>query len=188
MVDKEKSEQQEKVDETIQEETVETTEEKVDEVETADESSVLIKELEQEVADLEDRNLRLQAEMQNVMKRNQREREQLQKYRSQDLAEAILPVMDNLNRALEIEVVDEAGQALKDGIEMVQNGFISALESQGVTRMNSLHQTFDPNYHEAYTMVEPADGQESGVVAEVFEEGYMIGDRILRAAKVAVTI
>ncbi|WP_018658697.1 nucleotide exchange factor GrpE [Allofustis seminis] len=146
-----------------------------------------LEQLEQKIDDLEDQNLRLQAEIQNIIKRNQKEREQYAKYRSQDLASAILPVMDNLNRALEIEVDDESGQALKDGIEMVRTGFLTALDSQGVKKMDCLNEPFDPNFHEAYTMVAAKEGQDSGVIAEVFEEGYMIHDRILRAAKVAVT-
>lgn len=182
----EKDNREEQDTQAFQEERSETAAEKESVVDSS-ELEEKIKKLEHEKEDLADQNLRLHAEIQNIMKRNQRERAQLTKYNAQELATAILPVMDNLDRALAIEATDEAGQSLKEGIEMVRSGFISALDSVGVKPMDCLDEPFDPNYHEAYTMVEPKEGQASGVVAEVFEKGYMIHDRILRAAKVAVT-
>lgn len=137
--------------------------------------------------DIQDQYLRLQAELQNIQRRNQREREIATRYRSQDLAKKMLPVLDNLERALSIEVEDEAGKNLKKGIEMVLESFNQALTDEGIEIINAEGQPFDPTIHEAYTQVPAKEGQESGTVAQVFEKGYKLHDRILRAAKVVVT-
>lgn len=150
--------------------------------------------LEQEVIDLkqkqeelEDQNLRLQAEIQNMLRRNKAEREAAVKYRSQDLAKEILPVLDNLERALETEVTDAAGESLKHGVELVLASFYRALDAVNVKEIEAEGQPFDPNFHEAYAQVPAQDGQESGMVAQVYEKGYKLHDRVLRAAKVTVT-
>lgn len=149
----------------------------------------LKKELEETKAELEevqDRYLRLQAELQNIQRRNKREQEAATRYRSQDLAKQMLPAIDNLERALTIEVEDEAGKNLKKGIEMVLESFNQALKSEGIEVIDPIGEPFDPNMHEAYTQVPADDEKESGTVAQVFEKGYKLHDRVLRAAKVAV--
>jgi molecular chaperone GrpE len=146
-----------------------------------------VEELKQKIEDMEDQSLRLQAEIQNMRRRNQKERELATRYRSQDLAKEILPVIDNLERALETEVTGEGGKNLKQGVQMVLESFYRALENVGVEEVEAEGQPFDPNFHEAYAQVPAEDGQESGVVAEVFEKGYKLHDRVLRAAKVTVT-
>lgn len=174
MTDKEKDTSSE---EELLEEEVASETDKVDEV----------TELKEKVDQLEDQNLRLQAEIQNMRRRNQNEREANAKYRSQDLAKAILPALDNLERALQTEVEDEAGKNLKQGVQMVLESFKAGLESVGVEEIEAEGQIFDPNFHEAYAQVPAEEGQESGVVAQVFEKGYKLHDRVLRAAKVTVT-
>lgn len=162
-------------DETLEEEITETTE------------SEEVLELKKQLEELEDKNLRLQAEIQNMRRRHQKDRELSIRYRSQDLAKDILPVIDNLERALETEVTDEAGESLKQGIQMVLEGFQRALDANGIAVIDAEGEPFDPNFHEAYAQVPAEDGQESGVVAQVFEKGYKLHDRVLRAAKVTVT-
>lgn len=161
------------------------------EEEEASESDVDIKdevtELKEKMEEIEDQNLRLQAEIQNMRRRNQKERENATRYRSQDLAKEILPVIDNLERALETEVTEEGGKNLKQGVQMVLESFYRALESAGVEEVEAEGQPFDPNFHEAYAQVPAEEGQESGMVAQVFEKGYKLHDRVLRAAKVTVT-
>lgn len=143
-------------------------------------------ELTQKFEELEDQNLRLQAEIQNMHRRNRKDREEATRYRSQDLAKEILPVLDNLERALQTEVTDEAGKSLKQGIEMVLVGFHRALEAVGVEEIEAEGKLFDPNFHEAYAQVPAEEGQESGTVAQVYEKGYKLHDRVLRASKVTV--
>jgi molecular chaperone GrpE len=181
-------------EEQTSEETVEQVEEvleteEAEAVNETEELSPLEKELQETRAKLEeteDRFLRLQAELQNIQKRNKRERETATRYRSQDLAKQLLPALDNLERALAIEVEDEAGKNLKKGIEMVVESLNQALKAEGIEVIDPLGEPFDPNMHEAYTQVPADNDQESGTVAQVFEKGYKLHERVLRAAKVAV--
>lgn len=159
----------------------EVTEESVSEKDTE------ISALKNEMDELEDKYLRVNAELQNIVRRNKETREQLIRYRSQDLGKDILPVIDNLERALETEVLDEAGKSLKQGVQMVLDSFVRALEANGIEAIEAEGQPFDPNFHEAYAQVPAEEGQESGVVAQVYEKGYKLHDRVLRAAKVTVT-
>lgn len=174
MTDKEK----EFEDETLEEEIITETSE------TAEESEVSA--LNKKIEELEDQNLRLQAELQNIIRRNKKDRELSTRYRSQDLAKDILPVMDNLERALAAEDSD-ASEELIQGVQMVLDGFKRALEGNGIEVIDAEGQPFDPNFHEAYAQVPAVDGQASGVVAQVYEKGYKLHDRVLRAAKVTVT-
>lgn len=164
------------------------SEEVVDEKQPDEQSTELAEyeELKSENSELSDRILRLQAEIQNLQRRNTKNREELLRYRSQDLAKDVIPSIDNLERALQIEVEDEAGLNLKKGLEMVLNSLLQALANNHVEVIDPKGEPFDPNYHEAYTQLSAQEGQESGEVAEVFEKGYKLHDRVLRAAKVAV--
>lgn len=155
--------------------------------ETEEKSDSEVAELKQKFEELEDQNLRLQAEIQNMRRRNKKEREAAVRYRSQDLGKEMLPVLDNLERALDTEVTDEAGESLKQGLEMVLESFYRALNSAGIEEIEAEGEPFDPNFHEAYAQVPAEDGQESGHVAQVYEKGYKLHDRVLRAAKVTVT-
>ena len=145
-----------------------------------------IAELEAEKEDLEEKVLRLQAEIQNLQRRHAKNREELQRFRAQDLAKDVLPSIDNLERALQIEVQDESGQNLKKGLEMVKDSLLQALANNQIEVIDPAGEDFDPNFHEAYAQVPGQEGQESNQVAEVFEKGYKLHDRVLRPAKVTV--
>ena len=149
--------------------------------------------LEQQIADLqtkydemEDKYLRAEAEMQNMTKRFKNEQAQLLKYEGQKLATEILPVMDNLNRALQIEVEDEASAQLKHGIEMVAKDMEKALKDNEITKIEALNQPFDPTKHQAVKSVPVEKGQKAETVVEVYQDGYMLKDRVLRPAMVVV--
>ena len=149
--------------------------------------------LEQQIADLqtkydemEDKYLRAEAEMQNMTKRFKNEQAQLLKYEGQKLATEILPVMDNLNRALQIEVEDEASAQLKHGIEMVAKDMEKALKDNEITKIKALNQPFDPTKHQAVKSVPVEKGQKAETVVEVYQDGYMLKDRVLRPAMVVV--
>ena len=178
--------------ESVEEETVDQpeilTEEELSETELTSQKdeNEKIEELTKELNEMEDKYLRLQAELQNILRRHKKEKQDDRKFRSQSLATELLPVMDNLERALTIEVSDEAGENLKKGIEMVMGSFKAALEKEGVEVLNPVNELFDPQFHEAYTSVPAEEGQEAGTVVQVFEKGYVLNDRILRAAKVSV--
>lgn len=136
--------------------------------------------------DMEDQNLRAQAEIQNMTKRFKKEQAQLLKYDGQDLAKAILPVLDNLKRALSIEVADASGQQLKKGIQMVHDHLTTALTDHGITAVTGLGEPFDPTSQQAVQTVAAEDGQKPDTVVQVLQSGYRLHDRVLRPAMVVV--
>lgn len=145
-----------------------------------------INQLTKEKDELEDKYLRAEAEMANMQTRYKKEQEQLLKYQSQRLATAVLPVIDNLNRALEIEVDDEASKNLKQGVEMVAKDLNKAFTDNEITKIESLGKKFDSTLHQAVKSVPAEDGQEPETIVEVFQDGYMLKDRVLRPAMVVV--
>ena len=145
-----------------------------------------IDQLTKEKDELEDKYLRAEAEMANMQTRYKKEQEQLLKYQSQRLATAVLPVIDNLNRALKIEVDDEASKNLKQGVEMVAKDLNKAFTDNEITKIESLGKKIDPTLHQAVKSVPAEDGQEPETIVEVFQDGYMLKDRVLRPAMVVV--
>lgn len=144
-----------------------------------------IQSLQQEKEETYQRMLRLQAEFDNFKKRSQKEKEADRKYKSQDLVNELLPVMDNFERALKIEVT-EATSSLIDGITMVYKQLQDALKSQGVEVIEAEGKEFDPNEHHAVMQIED-DEMESNIVAEELQKGYKLKDRVIRPAMVKVT-
>ena len=143
--------------------------------------------LQQEVEKLNDQVYRLSAEISNIQKRNAKERQDAAKYRSQSLAQNLLNVIDNLERAIASPSESEDAQNLKKGIEMVYESFLYALKEEGIEEIEALNQPFDPNKHHAVQAIPAEEGQESDVVVQVFQKGYMLKDRVLRPAMVIVS-
>ncbi len=146
--------------------------------------------LEEEKADLTDRLVRLAAEMDNLRKRTERETQDARKYALTKFAGDMLVVGDNLRRALEAvpaekKETDEALKALVEGVEMTGREMDRLLEKHGITRIKAVGERFDPHLHQAMFEV-PDPNVPAGTVAQVMQEGYQIGDRILRAALVGV--
>ncbi|MBS4750126.1 nucleotide exchange factor GrpE [Carnobacteriaceae bacterium zg-ZUI78] len=177
---------QPEVEETVEQPT-ELSQEVTEEVVEKTEQELEIERLQQENDALADKVLRAQAELQNVQKRQAKERQDLLKYRSQKLAEELLPVLDNLERALAIEVADEQGQALKKGIEMAYSSFVAALQAENIEMVDALNQKFDPMYHQSVQVVPAQEGQEADTVVQVFQQGYKMHDRVIRPAMVVVS-
>ena len=132
------------------------------------------------------RYYRSEAEMANMTKRFKKEQEQLLRYEGQDLARDILPVVDNLTRALQTEVEDAGSKQLKQGIEIVARDLDKALQSNDVTKIASLGEEFDPTKHQAVKSVPVEEGQTPETIVQVLQEGYMLKDRVLRPAMVVV--
>lgn len=147
--------------------------------EAIDENEALRKELET----LKNDYFKMLADTENLKKRLQREHDQLRKYRIQGFAADVLPVLDNLERALKQETTDEA---LREGVQMIYDQLMASLKAEGVEPINALNQPFDPNIHQAM-MTEEKEGVESNIVIEEFQKGYMLKDRILRASLVKVS-
>lgn len=155
----------------------------VDEVKALEDQ---LAELQKKYDELEDRYYRSEAEMANMTKRFKKEQEQLLRYEGQRLASEILPVVDNLSRALQTEVTDEGSKQLKQGIEIVSRDLEKALKSNEVTKIEALGATFDPTKHQAVKTVAVEEGQEPETVVQVLQDGYMLKDRVLRPAMVVV--
>ena len=132
--------------------------------------------------EFENKYLRAHAEMQNIQRRANEERQLLQRYRSQDLAKAILPSLDNLERALAVEGLTAD---VKKGLEMVQESLIHALKEEGIEEIPADGE-FDHNYHMAIQTVPADDEHPADTIAQVFQKGYKLHDRILRPAMVVV--
>ncbi|HSR20411.1 MAG TPA: nucleotide exchange factor GrpE [Anaerolineales bacterium] len=122
------------------------------------------------------------AEFQNFRKRVERDRAVEQIAMKGDLIKKVLPVLDDLERALQNRSGEDAWVS---GIELIQRKLQSLLEAEGVKRIEAEGSAFDPNFHEAIAQ-EPVDGAESGQVVAVLQHGYMLGDRVIRPAQVRV--
>jgi len=144
-----------------------------------------INELNSEIDKLKNDYARAYADTENTRKRLQAQAETDRKYRIQSFAIDILPVLDNLERALSQEVAKE-DEAFKKGVEMTYLQLKLALEKEGVSEIDCLNKNFDANYHQAVMSEEVKDVQ-PGIVIEVLQKGYMLKDRILRAAMVKVS-
>ena len=131
--------------------------------------------------DFENKYLRAHAEMQNIQRRANEERQSLQRYRSQDLAKKILPSLDNLERALQVEGLTED---VKKGIEMVRDSLIQALKEEGVEEVSL--ESFDPNLHMAVQTVPADEDNPADSIAQVLQKGYKLHERLLRPAMVVV--
>lgn len=166
-----------------EEEVVETDEEVTSEIDIVEELKLQIVELEGQVSSLKNDYARAYADTENIKKRLNNEFETSKKYRIQSFALEILPVIDNCERALEHETSDEE---YKKGVEMIYQQLISALANEGVSKVDALDKEFDPNYHQAI-MSEKIEGKEPGIVVQVFQNGYVLKDRILRAAMVKIS-
>ncbi len=137
---------------------------------------------EQELAGANDRYLRLMAEYDNFRKRSQKEKESLYGDIKAAAVKEFLPVYDNLERALAAETADEA---YRKGVEMIMAQFNKTLEKLGVTEIKSLGEKFDPNLHNAVMHVDDEEKGENEIV-EVFQKGFMLGDKVIRFAMVKV--
>jgi molecular chaperone GrpE len=145
----------------------------------------------EEAADLKDRMLRLAADYENFKKRSDRERATAMKYAGEHIFREILPVVDNLERAVGQGVVEGASAeqnlaGLLEGVELTLKSLSTSLEKFEVTPITSVGEPFDPNKQEALTMESSETIPADHVLAE-FEKGYFYKDRLLRAAKVIVS-
>ena len=131
------------------------------------------------------RLLRLAADMENLKKRQERERAELLQFGNENLIKELLPVVDNLERALDHGRQLSAPEALLEGIEMVYQGFLKALDRFGVTPFDSVGQHFDPARHNAVMQEEAPGVPDCSVIKEV-QKGYLINQRLLRPAMVVV--
>ena len=132
-----------------------------------------------------DRLLRKTAEFDNYRKRTDRERQQLSDAAAADLLKELLPLVDDMERAIKADPGGEAGEAIRRGVELIHRQLVDTLRKRGVTPIEALGSDFDPHVHMAVAY-EPAEGRRDGEVIEEFSRGYRLGDRLLRPAMVKV--
>ena len=153
--------------------------------ETGPAESADVKELQQQRDEYYDRLLRKTAEFDNYRKRVERDRVQLADAAASDLLKELLPLVDNLERALKAEAGPERADAYRRGVELIHQQLHDLLRKRGVRPIEALGSDFDPHFHQAVTY-DKADGRRDGEVIEEFQRGYMLGDRLLRPAMVKV--
>jgi len=169
----------------VEDETVIETEDIKEELSEVDLLSLRIKELETDNKKLQNDYAKAYADTENMRKRLTSEFESSRKYRIQSFAADILPVIDNLERALS-EEPNEASESYYKGVEMIYNQLTYALKKEGVEEIEALDKEFDHNLHQAI-MTEAVEGVDSNIVIEVLQKGYKLKDRVLRAAMVKVS-
>ena len=143
---------------------------------------------EEKIKELEDKLLRTVAEMDNMRKRSDKERSEAYKIGASIFIKDMLPIIDNLQRALTSFVDDEGSdtKSFVDGTNAILRDFESLLDKTGVKTINPEGEKFDPNFHEAMFEI-PSDEHEAGIILQVIEQGYVLENRLLRAAKVGVS-
>ena len=186
MTTEERNENLEEVEETVENTETTETEEEVVEEKTAEELlQEKVDKLEEELKQSEDKYLRLYAEFENFKRRKNKEIETNNVYKSQKVITEILPSLDNLERALQVESDNEEIKSLLKGVEMVYEGLLNVLKSEGVELIETENAQFDPNYHHAVMQDEDSE-KESGVILDTFHKGYKLKDRVIRPAMVKV--
>lgn len=144
-----------------------------------------VDDLQRQRDDYYDLLLRKSAEFDNYRKRVERERQTLADAAASGIIEELLPLVDDLERALKADPGTEGAEAYRRGVELIHRQLTETLRKRGVRAVEALGADFDPHYHQAVAD-EPADGRRDGEVIEEFRRGYMLGDRLLRPSMVKV--
>ncbi|MEZ2012000.1 nucleotide exchange factor GrpE [Staphylococcus aureus] len=168
----------------LQDEAIEeTSDENV--IEEIDPKDQKINELQQLADENEEKYLRLYAEFENCKRRIQKENEINKTYQAQRVLTDILPAIDNIERALQIEGDDETFKSLQKGVQMVHESLINALKDNGLEVIKTEGEAFDPNIHQAVVQDDNPDF-ESGEITQELQKGYKLKDRVLRPSMVKV--
>ena len=182
---------EETLEETPVEETDKATEEenseevKGEEAPEEEEKDPLEK-AQEEIADLKDKWLRSVAEFENYRKRTLKERAELILNGGEKVITAILPILDDMERAIENGAKTEDPEVLREGMTLIHQKFMKTLEAQGVSKIETKDADFDTDVHEAVAMVPGMGDDKKGKVIDCLQEGYKLNDKVIRHAKVAV--
>ena len=159
----------------------------LDEIESSEEQQPVSEQLLEQVASAKDQVLRVQAEMQNVRRRAERDVENAHKYALDKFTADLLPVVDNLERALAtIDSADEAQKGVSEGLELTLKSFTEVLLRHKIETIDPAGQPFDADLHQAVSMV-PNPDLEPNTVMDVFQKGYTLNGRLVRPAMVVVS-
>jgi molecular chaperone GrpE len=152
---------------------------------TAETSAESAENLQRQRDEFKDLLLRKTAEFDNFRKRIERERQAVSESAAADLLAELLPLLDDLERALKAEAGPEGAEVYRRGVEMIHRQLSEILRKRGVRPIEAIGTDFDPYYHQAVAH-EPAAGHRDGEIVEEFRRGYMLGDRLLRPSMVKV--
>lgn len=173
------------VEEDIQEETIEEVLENESE-DTENEELVEEKELDAEEESYKESLIRLQADFSNYKKRTEKEKSDIYKYASEDILLDMLGTLDNFERALAAVDEENAEEGFCKGMDMIYKSLLETLKKYGLSEIDALNATFDPNKHHA-VMQASVDDVESDIVVEVFQKGYCVKDKVIRPSMVKVS-
>ena len=154
--------------------------------ETTDQISADIENLNQEVSELKDKNLRLMAEFDNFRKRSIKERADLIKFAGEDVLKKILPLIDDFERALLAMETAEDVKAVKEGVDLIYSKFISFLSENGVSVIPTQNEVFNTDLHEAVTTFPAPSEDMKGKIIDCVSRGYTLNEKVIRFAKVVV--
>lgn len=143
-------------------------------------------ELQNEVNTLKDKNMRIAAEMVNTLRRKDEETNRLLKYSNESLITELLPVIDNFERALNVDAKTVDVESYQKGMTMIYNSLKNILEKFEVKEIEAIDKEFDPSYHQA-VMQEEKEGTKENIVIEVLQKGYTYKDKVIRPAMVKVS-
>ena len=142
--------------------------------------------IETELAELKDKYLRLAAEFDNYKRRTAKERSDLFRTANQELMVALLPVLDDFERASTYTKDSTDVNAVRESVDIIYNKLLKTLQQKGLTPMDSQGGAFDPELHEAITQVPAPTDELKGKIVDAIEKGYYLGDKVIRHAKVVL--
>ena len=145
-----------------------------------------LEELQNEVNTLKDKNMRIAAEMVNTLRRKDEETNRLLKYSNESLITELLPVIDNFERALNVDATSNDIESYQKGMTMIYNSLKNILEKFEVKEIDAIDKEFDPSFHQA-VMQEEKEGTKENIVIEVLQKGYTYKDKVIRPAMVKVS-
>ncbi|OWP62569.1 nucleotide exchange factor GrpE [Hymenobacter amundsenii] len=154
--------------------------------ETADAPASEVSATSNELADLKDKYLRLAAEFENYKRRTSKERTDLFKTANQELMVALLPVLDDFDRARHHTKDTEDANAVREAVDIIQSKIQKTLTQKGLTAMEVKGTAFDPELHEAITQIPAPSEDLKGKIVDEVEKGYYLGDKVIRHAKVVL--
>ena len=138
------------------------------------------------LAEWQDKFIRLQAEFDNYRKRTMKEKAELIKNGGEKTISAILPILDDLERALNISETSDDVKAMREGIELIYNKFLKVLNQEGLQKIETDGKDFDTDYHEAIALVPAPSEEQKGKILDCVQTGYKLNDKVIRHAKVVV--
>ena len=145
-----------------------------------------LEELQNEINALKDKNMRITAEMVNTLRRKDEETNRLLKYSNESLITELLPVIDNFERALNVDAKTTDIESYQKGMTMIYNSLKNILEKFEVKEIEAIDKEFDPSFHQA-VMQEEKEGTKENIVIEVLQKGYTYKDKVIRPAMVKVS-